>query len=210
MKLELEVEDQQPLKWPSDRPRTRFQDRKPQNAWKLNYTATLEALKREMRLSKVTAALVTHHMAGHEDSGVAVWMSRKPADDYGWQEEFGFIGEIPTVQELDRAYMQKARRCAPDSPTPNIDRFRELTKLRDQGRRWIRGERQMELETCMALDKWKEARHNLNAIRIVLAALRQIERCGDPVVTDQAWRGFRPALPQTASGSEVSNGPTAA
>lgn len=204
----MEVEKRQPLKWPEDRPRTRFQDRKPQNAWKLNYSDAMSALEREMKLSKVTAALITHHISGHEDSGVAVWMSRKPADDYAWQDEFGFIGEIPTVQELDRAYMQKARRCAPDSPTPNIDRFRELTKLRDQGRKWIRGERSMEHESVMASDKFKEVRHNLNAIRITLAALRQIERCGDPAMTEQAWRGFRPAL--AAKASEDSHGATVA
>jgi hypothetical protein len=101
--------------------------------------------------------------------------------------------------------MQKARKCAPDSPTPNIDRFRELTKLRDQGRRWIRGERSVEHESVMASDKFKEVRHNLNAIRITLSALRQIERCGDPAMTEQAWRGFRPAL--TTNLPEESNGP---
>jgi len=185
--MTTEVHVEHPLKWPPDRPRTRFQDRQPQNAWKLNYQDTLAALEREMRLSKVTYGLVTHNTAGHEDAGVAVWMSRKPMDDYAWQDEFGFIGEIPTIQELDRAYMQKARKCAPDSPTPNIDRFRELTKLRDQV---------------------KEVRHNLNAIRITLAALRQIERCGDPAMTEQAWRGFKPAL--TAKASEDANGSTAA
>src|SRR5271155_648718 len=208
MKHVLEVHDEVPLKWPSDRPRTRFQDRKPQNAWKLTYSETVKALEREMGLSKVTYALITHNPSGHEDSGVAVWMSRKPMDDYAWQDEFGFIGEIPTVQELDRAYMQKAKRCAPDSPTPSIDRFRELTKLRDQGRRWIRGERQVEHESVMASDKFKEVRHNLNAIRITLSALRQIERCGDPAMTEQAWRGFRPAL--TAHASEANNVTTVA
>lgn len=202
--MSFELNTESPLKWPPDRPRTRFQDRKPQKAWKLSYSDTLSAIAREMRLSKVTFALITHNnSSSHEDLGVAVWMSRKPADDYAWQDEFGFIGEIPTVQELDRAYMQKARRCAPDSPTPNIDRFRELTKLRDQGRRWIRGERKVEHESVMASDKFNEVRLNLNAIRITLAALRQIERCGDPAMTEQAWRGFRPAL--TAKASEESH-----
>jgi len=205
---ELELKNETPLKWPPDRPRTRFQDRKLQNAWKLSYGDTITALEREMKLSKVTYALITHNSPGHEDAGVAVWMSRKPMDDYAWQDEFGFIGEIPTVQDLDRAYMQKARKCAPDSPTPNIDRFRELTKLRDQGRRWIRGERLVEHESVMASDKFKEVRHNLNAIRITLSALRQIERCGDPAMTEQAWRGFRPAL--AAKASEDSHGVTVA
>jgi hypothetical protein len=204
--LELEVEDKVPLQWPEDRSRTRFQDRKQQNAWKLSYTDTMAALEREMRLSKVTFALITHNTIDHEDSGVAVWMSRKPMDDYAWQDEFGFIGTIPTVQELDRAYMQKARKVAPDSPTPNIDRFRELTRLRDQGRRWIRGERTVEHESVMASDRFKETRHNLNAIRLTLAALRQIERCGDPQMTEQAWRGFRKQLSAQAVGPSTGTG----
>lgn len=199
--MEMQVESV--LKWPEDRPRTRFQDRKPQNAWKMTEAEVLGALEREMKLSKVTFALITHNGKAHEDAGVAIWMSRKPMDDYAWQDTFGFIGEIPTIKELDQKYMQMARKCAPETPTPNIDRFRELTKLRDQGRRWIRGERTVEHESVMASDKFKEVRHNLNAIRITLAALRQIERCGDPVMTEQAWRGFRKALTAQATVMEA-------
>lgn len=190
----MEFKTEQTLKWPDDRPRTRFQDRKKQAAWKMTYSDTLIVLQRELKLAKATDVLVTHNRNEHEDGGVAVWISRKPADDYKWQDEFGFIGVIPTLKELDHAYMQKARFCAPDSSTPNADRFHELTKLRDQGRRWIRGERVKEHESVMAVDAFKEVRHNLNAIRLTLAALRQIERCGSPVMMEQAWRGFRPAL----------------
>jgi hypothetical protein len=160
----------------------------------LSYPAVIKQLQRELRLVKATSVLITHNQNGHEDGGVAVWISRKPQDDYGWQDEFGFIGTIPTVQELDRAYMQKAKHVSPDGPTPNLDRFYELTKLRDQGRQWIRGERIKEHETVMAVDAFREIRHNLNAIRLTLSALRQIERCGSPVMMEQAWRGFRPAL----------------
>lgn len=205
---ELDVKVETPLKWPPDRPRIRFQDRKLNAAWKLNYADTLKALERELHLNKVTFAMVTHNSVSSEDGGVAIWLSRKPQDDYRWQDEFGFIGEIPTVQDLDRAYMQKARKCAPETPTPNIDRFYELTKLRDAGRRWIRGERLVEPETVMAVDTFKEVRHNLNAIKLTLSALRQIERCGSPVMMEQAWRGFRPAI--AAKASEDSHGAPAA
>jgi hypothetical protein len=34
----LEVKVEMPLKWPSDRPRIRFQDRKGNAAWKLSYS----------------------------------------------------------------------------------------------------------------------------------------------------------------------------
>lgn len=190
----MEFHIESPLKWPEDRPRTRFQDRKPQASWKLTFTDTIKALQKELRLSKATSALVTYNSPPGEQGGVAVWISRKPVDEYGWQDALGFIGIVPTEKEIDQAYMQKVRYIHPESPTPNLTLFHELTKHRDNARRWVRGERTVEHETVMAVDNFKEVRHNLNAVRLVLSALRQIERCGSPVMTEQAWRGFRPAL----------------
>lgn len=192
MKMEFNIE--QALKWPEDRPRTRFQDRKTQAAWKLNYGDTLKGLQSELSRAKATSVLVTHNTQNNDDGGVAVWISRKPVDDYGWQDALGFIGVVPTMKDIDHSYMEKIRRIHPDGPTPNRVAFDELTKHRDNARRWVRGERSMEHETCMAVDTFKEVRHNLNAIKLVLSALRQIERCGSPVMTEQAWRGFRKAL----------------
>lgn len=192
MKMEFNIE--QSLKWPEDRPRTRFQDRKTQATWKLNYGDTLKALQSELSRAKATSVLVTHNAQHNDDGGVAVWISRKPVDDYGWQDALGFIGVVPTMKDIDHSYMEKIRRIHPDGPTPNRVAFDELTKHRDNARRWVRGERSMEHETCIAVDTFKEVRHNLNAIKLVLSALRQIERCGSPVMTEQAWRGFRKQL----------------
>ena len=208
MKWTLELHDESPLKWPPGRPRTRFQDRKPQAAWKLNYNDTLDALRKELVLVKATYALITHNPQSDVDGGVAVWLSRKAQDDYGWQDALGFIGTVPTEKEIDQSYMQKVRRHAPDGPTPNLTMFHELTRHRDNARKWVRGERLAEPETVMAVDTFKEVRHNLNAIKLTLSALRQIERCGSPVMMEQAFRGFRPAL--TAKASEDSHVSTVA
>lgn len=205
-KLEVKVET--PLKWPGDRPRVRFQDRKNNAAWKLNYADTLSALERELHLNKVTFAMVTYNSLGSEDGGVAIWLSRKPQDEYGWQDALGFIGTIPTVQEIDRAYMKLAVRCNPEGPTANLPLFLELTRHRDNARKFVRGERNVEPETVMAVDTFREVRHNLNAIKLTLSALRQIERCGSPVMMEQAWRGFRPAI--AAQASEDSHATTVA
>jgi hypothetical protein len=194
MKTKLEINDQTPLRWPEDRPRTRFQDRAPQAAWKLSYADTLKGLQRELGMLKATYALVTHNPQGHDDGGVALWFSRTAVDEYGWQDALGFIGVVPTEKDIDRAYMQRVRKHAPDGPTPNLTMFHELTKHRDNARKWLRGERTVEAETVMAVDTFKEIRHNLNAIKLTLSALRQIERCGSPVMMEQAFRGFRPAL----------------
>lgn len=208
MKANIELHDKSPLKWPEDRPRTRFQDRKPQAAWKLGYGDTLAALKKELLLLKATYAEVTHNPAGHEDGGISVWFSRQPIDDYGWQDALGFIGMVPSRKEIDHAYHTRVSKIHPDGPTPNRVAFDEITKHRDNAYRWIRGERTVELETVMAIDTFKETRHNLNAIKLTLSALRQIERCGSAVMMEQAFRGFRPAL--TAKASEGINVATVA
>jgi hypothetical protein len=194
MTTKLEVVKEIPLKWPQDRPRTRFQDRKPQAAWKLSLADTLKALERELVLLKATYAMVTHNAVGHEDGGVSLWLSRKAVDEYGWQDALGFIGIVPSAAEITHAYHERVRKIHPDGPTPNRVLFDEITKHRDNALRWIRGERLVEPETVMAVDTFKEVRHNLNAIKLTLSALRQIERCGSPVMMEQAFRGFRPAL----------------
>ncbi len=208
MKHKLELHTENPLKWPEDRPRTRFQDRESRSAWKLSYGDSMNGLRRELELLKATSALVTHNSQGHEDGGVAVWLSRKPVDDYGWQDALGFIGVVPTMKQIDHSYMERIRKIHPDGPTPNRVAFDEITKHRDNARRWVRGERTVEHETVMAVDTFKEVRHNLNAIKLTLSALRQIERCGSPVMMEQAFRGFRPAL--AAKASEESNASTVA
>lgn len=198
----FEVKDEQPLKWPDDRPRTRFQDRENRAAWKLSFADTMKGLERELKLIKATFALVTHNAVNHEDGGVALWLSRKPVDDYGWQDALGFIGVVPSKKDIDRAYHERVSKIHPDGPTPNRVAFDEVTKHRDNAYRWMRGERSVEPETVMAVDTFREIRHNLNAIKLTLSALRQIERCGSPVMMEQAFRGFRPAL--TVGGIDVS------
>lgn len=195
----LEVEVKMPLKWPADRPRIRFQDRKVNAAWKLNYADTMKALEKELVLVKATFAMVTYNSLGSEDGGVAIWLSRKPQDEYGWQDALGFIGTVPSKNEILHAYRERIRKIHPDGPTPNRVLFDEVTKHRDNALRWISGERMVEPETVMAVDTFKEVRHNLNAIKLTLSALRQIERCGSPVMMEQAWRGFRPAIAAQAS-----------
>src|SRR5258706_14596563 len=141
-KLEVKVEN--PLKWPQDRPRVRFQGTKNHAAWKLNQTDTIKALEKELHLNKVTFALVTSNSPGSEDGGVAIWLSRKPQDDYGWQDALGFIGTVPSKDQVNAAYREKVRRIHPDGATPNRVLFDEITKHRDNALRWIRGERNVE------------------------------------------------------------------
>lgn len=206
----MEGEVKHPLRWPDDRPRTRLQDRKVQAAWKNDYSKTVQLVERELKMLGVTEYEITHNGLSSEDGGVAVWFTMKPHDDYGWQEALGFVGVIPTVHEIERAYMRLVvkQKCHPDNPEKPVnyrDLFHDLTKHRDNAIAWARGTRQFAHDKVMAVDNFKEVRHNLNAIRLTIAALRQIERCGSPVMMEQALRGYNKQIASTSSVAEGRN-----
>ncbi len=180
----------QPLMWPEGQPRTRLNDRKGQTAWKKPYSKVVEYLEAELSRLGATSWLITHNDSSSADSGVAVYFSLKPQTREEWQEALGFVGEVPTIAQIDKAYREKAMKVHPDGPSPDRVLFDKLTEHRDRARAWARGEQRVEHEKVMAIDVFNEVRLNLNAVRMVIAALRQIERCGAPMMMDRAFRGF--------------------
>jgi hypothetical protein len=198
----MEHQENFPLRWPEGWPRTRLQDRKNNQAWKWTYPQAVDRLLRELKRFKATAVLITRNETRMEDSGVAVYFSLKPLDAYGWQEALGFVGEVPTIAQIDKAYRDRAVKVHPDGPTPDIALFNALTKHRDDARAWARGEQKIEHDKCIAIDTFKEQRWNVNAIRLTVFALRQIERCGSAVVMERAFKGFAKQITAAASGGE--------
>jgi hypothetical protein len=190
----LEYKDEIPLKWPDGWPRTRFQDRDGRPAWKKNYAESVTSLIKELKRLGATICLITRNEPRSEDSGVAVYFSLKPIDNYGWQEALGFIGEVPTIKQIDIAYMERIRKVHPDGPTPDRVLFDKMTAHRDRARAWARGEQLFEHDKVIPCDAFKEQRWNINAIRLTIAAMRQIERCGSPMMMERAFRGFSKAL----------------
>lgn len=194
MKNEMESEFKEPLLWPDGQPRTRLGDRKDQAAWKLPLAKSKDLLILELRRLKVTSALITHNSQSNPDSGVAVYFSLRPDDHEAWQEALGFVGEVPTLEQISHAYKERAKKVHPDGPTPDRVVFDSLTKHRDRAVAWAKGDEKKEYEKVMAVDSFKDMRLNINAIRLVLSALRQIERCGAPMMMERAFRGFHKAL----------------
>jgi hypothetical protein len=117
--LVMKSEFQEPLLWPDGQPRTRLGDRKDQGAWKLPYSKSRDLLITELRRLKVTSCLITHNSQSNPDSGVAVYFSLKPDDREAWQEALGFVGEVPTLEQISQAYRERAKRVHPDGPTPD-------------------------------------------------------------------------------------------
>jgi hypothetical protein len=111
-------QESSPLQWPQGWPRTRLQDREAKAAWKKTYTESLAGVVRELKRLGATACLITRNDRSSEDQGVAVYFSLKPIDNYGWQEALGFIGEVPTREQIERAYKERIARFTPTAPLP--------------------------------------------------------------------------------------------
>lgn len=198
--------EKSPLVWPEGWPRTRIQDRKPMAQWKKSYAWTKDALGGELKKLGATDWLITFNQGigsqSSNDPGVAVYFSRKPVNQYAWQEALGFIGQVPTIDQINKAYTERVKRIHPDGPTPDADMFRVLTEHRDRARDWAEGKQRREHEYVLACDVFNDTRLNLNAIRLTIAALRQIERCGASIMLERAFRGFHKALTAGASNVE--------
>lgn len=187
----MEIKEENPLKWPDGQARTRIQDRKAQSSWKKKTHEYQNLMLSELKKLGATSVLITINKfpESERDPGVAVYLSMKQVD-YSWQEALGFVGELPSAQDIHRAYMERAKKVHPECQTPNVELFMQLTKQRDQALRFIRGEHLTEHDKVIAVDVFKEVRLNMNAIRLVLGAMRQFERCGAPMMMERAWRGF--------------------
>lgn len=193
-----------PLRWPEGQPRTHIQDRQRKSAWKRTRDKYLTALELELRRSGATDWLITHSDSAL-DPGVAVYFSRRPQNQFAWQEALGMIGQVPTVDEINAAYRKLVRPIHPDGAKPDVEMFRALTAHRDRAVDWALGRHRTDHEYVIAIDVFDESRLNINAVRVVLYSLRRIEDCGSPLMLERAFRGFAKQITagEVAHGSAV-------
>ncbi len=197
-------EESRELKWPDGQPRTRIQDRESRNVWKMPTGKIKEALQKELERSGATSSLITFSV-DPRDPGVAVYFSRKAHNEFAWQEALGFIGELPTVEQIKKAYIRLAQKCHPDGATPDVEMFRAITAHRDRAIDFVTGRHRNDHEYVIAIDVFNETRLNLNAVKVVLYSLRRIEDCGSPLMLERAFRGFAKALTAGVGGGRDSN-----
>jgi hypothetical protein len=178
------------LEWPAGTPRTLIGNREPNSQWKKPTSYYEEMLTRELdRLGVVGIRITTNNTA--QDPGVAVWISRQRAADYSWQQLLAIDSPQPTREEISKAYREKIAPYHTDRPDKgDVEMFLLLTKARDRALEWIEMSEGRTHNMVIACDRWKEARLNLNAIRLNIAALRQIERCGTSAMMEKAFAGY--------------------
>jgi len=184
------------LKWPDGWDRTRIQDRKSQAGWKKTLREYTGALEKELERLKVADHVITHNPAPSDrmDPGVAVHFSLKRKEDYSWQAGLGLDTPCPTIEQIDAAFRQRAMQHHPDRGG-DVEMFRRLTKYRDDAKAWVMGTQHVEHEYVIACDRFNEVRLNVAAVRMAIAAMRQLDRVGVPGMLERSFRGMRTALP---------------
>lgn len=189
--------DREELKWPEGQARTRIQDRQPKTAWKMSLSRYTDQLEIELKRSGATEWLITHG-CGSLDPGVAVYFSRTAQNQFAWQEALGFVGSVPTVDEINKVWREKIRKIHPDGPTPDVKLFHALTDHRDRALDYVLGRHRADHEYVIAIDVFDEVRLNIKAVQIVLYSLRRIEDCGSPLMLERAFRGFHKQITANA------------
>ena len=186
------------LEWPVGTPRTLIGNREPNPQWKKTTGYYEDALVKELeRLGVVGIKITTNNTS--QDPGVAVWISRQRPADYSWQQILDIDNPAPTREEVSKAYREKVQPYHTDRPDKgDVEMFLLLTKARDRALEWIEMSEGHTHNMVIACDRWKESRLNLNAIRLNIAALRQIERCGTSAMMEKAFAGYA-AITETAS-----------
>lgn len=189
-----------PLAWPDGWIRTRIQDRKAQAAWKKPANEARDGLIKELERMGVESMLISTNIPTKfsgalqtvqepRDPGVAVYFSRKLKEDYSWQDILGINDPAPTLDMIDAAYRHKARVHHPDSGG-DLETFKMITAARDRAKAWVNMRENQDHQYVIACDNFKEVRHNITAIRLTIAAIRQMERCGTSSLLERAFKGF--------------------
>lgn len=203
MAKKIDVVEDLKLKWPDGVERTRIKERKPQSAWKKTRLEYHNALVEELGRMNATSILISRSPDERTDPGVAVWFSLQK-EDFSWQQTLGLDNPAPTMDEIDSVFRKRAIKCHPDSPgggDPAL--FKKINEARIQAKAWIQGTHNNRHEYVMAIDQYRETRHNLCALRLAFSFIRGLERVGAPAILTQTLGAFKAQLSATVGGSNA-------
>lgn len=199
--MKTEVLEEAKLKWPDGAERTRIKEQKGQSAWKFGIPKYREGLVKELERMGATSILITRSDNERLDPGVSVWFSMKK-EDFSWQQGLGLESPAPTLEEIDRAFRDKARRVHPDNPDGGDPAaFKKLAEWRTAAKAWVLGTHDHRHEYVMAIDQYNETRLNLCALRLAFSYIRGLERVGAPTILTQTLGAFRAKLVANTGGA---------
>lgn len=200
----IEVTEEPVLRWPDGVDRTFIQLRKQNKAWKKTWKQLVPALAEELERLGATGSLLICRAADERmDPGVAVWFSMKK-EDFSWQQGLGLEIPSPTLDQINSAFRDKAKKVHPDLPGGgDPSAFKVLNEHKQHAIAWISGTYAHSRESVMAIDQYTEARLNLCAIRLAFGHIRGLERVGAPGILNQTLGAFRAKLTAAATESNV-------
>jgi hypothetical protein len=189
-----------PLAWPEGWPRTRIQDREARPAWKKTERQSIDALELELKRFGAVAPVITRRdpqdFRTAPDPSIAVWFSRRPEEeDFSWQTALGIDNPAPTIDEIKNAFKLKAAPYHPDRGG-DVETWHALNKHMQNAMAYVNQMSGKSRDFCIPCDNFKESRWNINAIRMTLHSLRQMERDGTSGLLERAMKGFAAALPE--------------
>jgi hypothetical protein len=197
-----------PLVWPEGWPRTRIQDREPRPGWKKTERQSIDALELELKRFGAIAPVITRRdpqdFRTAPDPSIAVWFSRKrEEEDFSWQNALGIDNPAPSIEEIEQAFKRKAAPFHPDRGG-DVETWHALDKHKKNALAYVNRLSGASRDFVIPCDNFKEARWNINAIRMTVHSLRQMERDGTSGLLERAMKGFA-ALPENVPAREAAN-----
>lgn len=186
------MKESSPLKWPQGWPRVLPEHREPQAAWKKSHGFYVDQLEAELRRFGVIQSELTMNGRGDRDLGVAVWFSRKRAEDFSWRDVLGLTIAYPTLGDVDAAYRKLAAKYHTDNlSTGDIEVFHKITKARIAARDWVNRQEGNVFDYSIGADKFDEVRLNIASLANSIRHIRGLERCGTSAIMEKSFEGFK-------------------
>jgi hypothetical protein len=201
--MKIEVKEEAKLRWPDGWPRTLVTAWKANSSWRKSKSEYQTSLIKELQLLGAVSVLITTSENERTDPGVAVWFSMEKSKE-DWQGTLGLESPAPTFAEIDSAFREKAKEVHPDRTDGKGDVavYQKLVAARTAAKEWIRGTHDKQHDFVMALDLFKETRHNIHGIKLAIASLRSLKRLGMPSILERTLnKAFKASLEATTGGA---------
>ena len=194
----LQIKLSSPLKWPEGQEQTLLDRRMAKNGWKLPLQKYVDRLALQLEKLGIESAELTFNPAPTDriEPGVALYFAQPQSSDYSWQVGLGIDKSMPTEDEINAAFHAKAMVHHPDKVKQtggDIKLYYRYDDYRKKAIAWVKGI--VRREYVIAVDRCKEPRWNVEALRLIAKAAATMDEYGNPGTLERTFKGFKVALP---------------